>query len=177
MRNHSILAAGLLLSSCLPMQAQTPATQIVLAQTSPNLTMILFRAPQVRLSLTVLPIQLPGKPLSHRAFFLGAAYEPEASLESWLPIEVIRTPLLTESSFLIARLWRGLQVDGFDSTVYSQSSGFQDFRPSSHDQAGIASSVGLDGISLRYSFGRDAETRKPIPIWRCLSRIVGTVLN
>jgi hypothetical protein len=182
MRNHLVLVAGLVLSSCLPMEAQTPATQIVLAQTSSSLTMILFRASRVRLSLIVLPIQLPGKPLPHPAFLWAEAYKPESSLESRLPIEEFRTPLLTESSFLVAHLWRGLQLYIFESTLHSQSLqlgsptsgiGFEDLRPSSNDQAGIASSVGLDGISLRYSFGRDAETRKPVQIWRCVSWVIG----
>jgi hypothetical protein len=184
MRSHLVLVAGLILGNYLPMEAQTPATQIVLAQTSPspNLTMILFRAPRVRLSLVVLPIQLPRNPLPHPAFLLAAAYKPEPSLESRLPIEEVRTSLLTESSFLVAHLWRGLQLDIVDSTLHSQSlqlgsprsgSGFQDFHPSSHDQAGIASSVGLDGISLRYSFGRDAETKKPVQMLRCVSWVIG----
>jgi hypothetical protein len=182
MRKYLILAAGLLLSGCLPMEAQTLATQIVLAQTSPSLTLIVLRASRVQLSLIVLPIQPPRKPLPHPAILLAAAYKPEASLETRLPIEEFRTPFLTESSFLIAHLWRGLQLDAVDSTLHSQSlqlgsprfgSGFQNFRPSSHDQAGITSSVELDGILLRYSFGRDAETRKPIRILRCVSWVIG----
>jgi hypothetical protein len=182
MRNCLILVLGLLLRSCLPLEAQVPATQIVLAQTSSSLTMILFRAPRVRLSLIVLPIQLPAKPLSPPAFLLAAVYKPESSLESRLPIEEFRTPLLTESNFLVAHLWRGLQLDVFERTLHSQGLqlgspmsgvGFRDLRPSTNDQAGIANSVGLDGISLRYSFGRDAETRKPVQIWRCVSRVMG----
>ena len=42
MLNHLVLAGGLLLSSCVPIEAQITATQIVLAQTSPDLTMIRF---------------------------------------------------------------------------------------------------------------------------------------
>jgi hypothetical protein len=186
MRNHLALVTGLFLSSCLPMEAQIRASQIVLPQTSPSLTMILFRAPQVPSSLIVLSIQLPRKPLSYPVFFLAAAYKPEPSLESRLPIDVFRTPFLKESSFLIAHLWRGLQLDGFESTLHSQNPqfgspasgiGFQDFRSSPHDQAGVTSSVGFYGISLRYSFGRDAEARKPIALWRSLSRFVGPALN
>jgi hypothetical protein len=186
MGNHLVLVTGLLLSSCLPMKAQIPAAQIVLPQTSPSLIKILFRAPQVPASLIVLTNQLPRKPVSYPVFLLAAAYKPEPSLESRLPIEVFRTPFLKKSSFLIAHFWRGLQMDGFESTLHSQnpqfgspasSVGFQDFRPSSHDQAGVTSSVRFYGISLRYSLGRDAETRKPIAPWRSLSRIVGPALN
>jgi hypothetical protein len=175
MRNYLVLVAGLLLTSCLPMEAQTLATQIVLAQTSPSLTLIVLRTSRVRLSPIVLPIQLPRKPLPHPAILLAGTYKPEAGLETRLPIEEFRAPFLTESSFLVAHLWRGLQLDAIDSTIYSQSlqlgsprigSGFQNFRPSSHDQAGITSSAELDGIRLRYSFSRDADTRRPIRIWR-----------
>jgi hypothetical protein len=177
MRNHLILVAGLLLSCCLPIKAQTLTKQIVLAETSPSLTMILFPASRVRFSLMVQPIQLPRRLLPDSAFLLASAYKPEPSLESRLPIEEIRTSFLTESSFLVAYLWRGLQLDVIDSTLRLGSprsgSGFQDFRPPSHDQEGVASSVGLDGISLRYSFGRDAEMRTPTQIWHCVLWVVG----
>jgi len=69
------------------MEGQTPPTQVVLAQTSPSLTMILFPAPRVRLSPIVLPVQLPRKPLPHPEFLLAAAYKAEPNLESRLPIE------------------------------------------------------------------------------------------
>jgi hypothetical protein len=182
MRNYLILAAGLLLSGCLPMEAQTLATETVLAQTSPSLTLIVLRASRVRLSPIVLPVQLPRKPLPHPAILLAGVYKPETSLETRLPIEEFRTPFLTESSFLVAHLWRGLQLDAVDSTLHSQSlqlgsprigSGFQNFRPSSHDQAGITSSSEFDGIRLRYSFGRDSDTRKAIRMWRCVSWAIG----
>jgi len=177
MRSHLVLAAGLLLSSCLPMEAQTPLTPIVLAQRSPSLTMNLFRASLVGLSLTALPVEPPGEPLPHLSFPFYKEYKPEPSLESRLPIEEIQTSFLKESNFLVAHLWRGIQLDMIDSTLQvgapRSGIGFQDIRPSSHDQAGVASSVGIDGISLRYSFGRGAETRKPIQIWRCVLWVMG----
>lgn len=175
MRNYLVLVAGLLLMGCLSMEAQTLANRIVLAQTSPSPTLIVLRTSRVRLLPFVLPIQLTRKPLPHPAMLFAWAYKPEAGLETRLPIEEFRAPFLTESSFLVAHLWRGLQLDVMDSTIYSQSlqrgsprigSGFQNFRPSSHDQAGITSSAELDGIRLRYSFGRDADTRRLIRIWR-----------
>lgn len=168
MRNNLILAAGLVLSTCLPVGAQIPAKQIVLTQASPGRTLILFRAPQDRFPLP--------------AFLLAAAYKPEPSVESRLPIQEVRTSFLTESSFMVAHLWRGLQLDVVDSTLHSCSlepgpprfgSGFQDFRSPSHDQWGVASSVEIDGIRLSYSFGRDTETRKPNQIWRCVLWVVG----
>ena len=177
MRNRVVLVAGLLLSTCLPIKAQTLAKQIILAQTSPAPSMILFPASQVRFVLIVQPIQLTSKPFPHPAFLLPTAYEPETSIESRLPIEEVRTSFLTESSFQLARFWRGLQLDVIDSTLRFSSPrsgiGFQDFRPPTHDQEGVANSVGLDAISLRFSFGRDVQTGKPTPLWHCLLRVVG----
>ncbi len=182
MRKYLILAAGLLLSGWPSMEAQTLATETVLAQTSPSLTLIVLRASRVRLPPMVLPVQPPRKPIPHPAILLAGIYKPETSLETRLPIEEFRTPFLTESSFLVAHLWRGLQLDAVDSTLRSQSlqlgsprtgGGFQNFRPSSHDQAGITSSAELGGIRLRYSFGRDSDTRKGIGIWRCVSWAMG----
>jgi hypothetical protein len=181
MRSHFVLLAGLLLSSCFPMGAQTSAARTVLAQSSPVLPapvlpMILFRASLIR-SLT----ELPERSLAHSTFFLGAAYEPEPSLESRLRIDEFRTPLLTESSLSVAHLWRGLKLDVFESTFHSHiwqrgsptsGVGFQDLRPPSTDQASIASSVGHRGLSLTYSFGRDAA-RKPVQILRCVSWVIG----
>jgi hypothetical protein len=37
--------------------------------------------------------------------------------------------------------------------------------------------VDLYGFSLSFHFGRDAQVGHPAQAWRCLSRIVGTVLN
>jgi len=141
-----------------------------------------FPAPRVRLSPIVLPIQLHRRTFSRPTFLLAAGYKSEPSLESRLQIEVVRTPFLTESRYPIAHLWRGVHLNVFDNSFHSQGLqlgsslsgiGFQDFRPSSHDQAGIGNSDVLDGISLRYSFGRDAETRNPVQIWRCLAWIMG----
>ena len=182
MRNRLIVVVGLLLSSCPLLDAQTPATQIALAQTSPDLTTILFPAARNPLSPIVLPTQLSGKPFPHPAFLLDGAYEPDPSLESRLPIESFRTPLLTESSFLVAHLWRGLKLDLFQSTLHSHgpqlgspTSGVGSYylRHSSNNQAGLANSVGLEGISLRFSFGRGGETRKPVQIWHCVSWVIG----
>lgn len=168
MRNNLILAAGLILSTCLPVEAQIPVKQIVLMQASAGRTLILFRAPQDR--------------FPPPAFVLAAAYKPEPSFESRLPIQEVRTPFLTESSFLVAYLWRGLQLDVVDSTLHFHNlelgpprfgSSFQGLRSPIHDQTGVASSVELDGIGLRYSFGRDAEARKPKQIWRCVLWVVG----
>lgn len=181
MRSHLVLLAGLLLSNCFPIGAQTSAAQIALAQTSPVLPtrvlpMILFRASLIRS-----PTGLPEKPFSHSTSILAAADKPEPSLESRLGIDNLRTSLLTESRLPVAHLWRGLKLDVFESTFHSHNwqrgsptsgVGFQDLRPPSKDQASIGSSVGRDGLGLTYGFGRDAA-RKPVQILRCMSWIVG----
>jgi hypothetical protein len=161
MWNHLILVAGVLLSSCVPMDAQTPAIRAVLEQTSPRLGLIPFPALRFRFSPIALPIQLPGKSLLHPTFLSTSAYKPEPSLESRLQIEEVRTPLLTESRVLIAHLWQGLHVDVLDSTLHSP---------------GVRlGSAGLDGVSLSYSFRRTAETQRPGQIWRCVSWFTGNV--
>jgi hypothetical protein len=179
MRNQLVLLAGLLLSSCFPMEAQAPVAPAILAHTSPGLpmTITLFRASPIRSSTT-----LPERPPRRPAFLLATAYGPEPSLESRLPIDQFQTPLLAESRFPVAHLWRGLKLDVFESTFHSHSwqrgsptsgVGFQDLRPLSSDQAGIGSSIRHNGLSLTYSFGRDAA-RRPIQILRCLSWVVGS---
>jgi hypothetical protein len=184
MRKCLILAAaaGLLLIACFPTEAQIPASQFALEQTPSHLTMILFPAPLPGLSPIVLPIQLFGKPFPRPTVLLDEVYRPNPSLENRLLIESFRTPFLTESSLPVAHLWRGLKLVLFDSTIHprglelgspTSGTGFYYMRPSTNDQAGVANSVGLSGISLRYSFGRDADREKPVQIWRCVSWVIG----
>ena len=193
MRNHLVLVAALLLGSSLPIEAQAPATHVSLAWTSPSSALtpsfaITPRGPGDGLSPVVPRAQLPAKPLPHVAFVFGGrykfgeAYNAEPSLESRLPIAVVRTPFLTESRYTVAHLWGGLWVDGFDSTLHSQgaqlgsptsASGYQGLVPSRHDQAGIADSLGSSGISLRYTLGPQEGTRKAMPMWRCMSWVIG----
>ena len=181
MRIHFVLVFGLLLSSCLPIEAQTSETQRISERASPRLIMIASSAPWHRSSVLALPFQLPRALFTHPYFHFAAIYKPESSFESRLQTEDLRTSFLVESNFLIARLWRGLHVDVFDRTLYSQSlqfgprsgSTFAELRPPTHDQAGITSSVGSDGISLRYSFGRNSHTERQPEVWRCLEWIKG----
>ena len=177
-----VAAAGLLLIACFPTKAQTSATQFALKQPPPDLNVILFPAPRVWLSSIALPIQLFSKPFPRPAFLLDTAYEPDPSLENRLPIESFQTRFLAESSFQVAHLWRGLKLVLFESTIHprgpelgSPTSGIGSYylRPSINDQAGLANSFGFSGISLRYSFGRDAERGKPVQIWRCVSWVIG----
>jgi len=45
--------------------------------------------------------------------------------------------------------------------------------PRAPDQAELATSVGNDGISLVFRFGRDARTTRQPQVWRCLAWIKG----
>ena len=110
-------------------------------------------------------------------------YKTDRSLESRLSIEEVRTPFLAESYLPVIQLWKGrFKMEGYDSTANIQNVqlgpsrfgliSLRDFRPSSHDQEGVANSVGLDGISLKFRLGRDVQTRKPTPIWRCAAAII-----
>jgi hypothetical protein len=191
-RRHLLFAVGgLVLGSFLPTEAQTLATQISLLQPSSRGTARPFRESLARLLPVVPRNQLPDKPvprnnnqISDHAYLLASAYKPQPRRESWLEMEEFRSPLLTESSFDVAHLWRGLQLDAFESTLHSQSLqlgspmsniGFEALQPTRSDQATIANSIGRDGIRLRYTFGHDYESQKPAQILRCASLIVGKV--
>ncbi|MGC2331118.1 MAG: hypothetical protein WA581_06675 [Candidatus Acidiferrales bacterium] len=178
MQTRFILIAGLFLGTFFPAAAQTPRMRIVLASaTSRAAATPSFRPVRVPASAV-----LQGKPLPRASSPLAGAYKPEPSLVSRLPIDSFRTPLMMESSVQIVHLWRGLGFDFVESTFYSHSlqrgspeSGvaFQDLRPITKDQAALASSFGGDGLSLRYTFGRGESATKPVPIWHCVSLIVG----
>jgi hypothetical protein len=177
-----LAAAGLLLIACFRTEAQIPATQWAPEQTPSGLTVILLPAPRVWLSPIALPIQTFARRLPRPAFLLVTVYEPDPGLENRLAIESFHTRFLTESSLPVAHLWRGLKLVLFESTIHprglelgwpNSGSGSYYLRPLTNDQAGVANSLGFSGISLRYSFGRDAERGNPVQIWRCVSWVVG----
>lgn len=177
MRSHLVLVFGFLLSSCLPIEAQTLATQIfpVQARSEPT-TMLVRAAPTYFLPRVSLTIFLPRVPVAQ--FTNMPAYKPDIGLENRLQMEVVKTLFLTESRLAVVQFWRGrLHLDGFDSTLHMQNiqlgpSGSGGLPPS-HDQAGVARSVGLDGISLSFRFGRDTQTGRQTQVWRCLAWIRG----
>jgi|HubBroStandDraft_1064217.scaffolds.fasta_scaffold195459_1 hypothetical protein len=177
-----VAAAGLLLAACFPTEAQAPATQLAAGQTPSGLTVVLFPAPRVWRSPMALPAQRMATRSPPPAFLLDTVYEPDPSLENRLSIESFQTRFLTESSLPIAHFWRGLKLVLFESTVHprglelsSPTSGNASYhvRTLTNDQAGVANSLGFSGISLRYSFGRDAERGNPVQIWRCVSWVIG----
>jgi hypothetical protein len=179
MQHQLILVVGLLLGSCLPGEAQTLPTRVFVAR--PELTMTLVRT---SLNLTPQKASLtagqPRKPVAQFTVLIIPAYVPDRRPESQSLREVVRTPLLTESRMTIAQFCRGrLQLDRFESTLHMQNvhlgpPGFGGLSPI-HDQAGLASSASLQGISLVFRFGRNAQVRSQAQIWRCLGLIRGNI--
>jgi hypothetical protein len=177
MQHQLILVVGLLLSSCLPGEAQTLATRVFVARVRPKVT-----TTPVRVSLTHFPPRdsltagQPRKPVAQPIVFVMSA--PDRRPESQLLQEVVRTPLLTESRMAVIQFWRGrLQLDRFESTLHMQDvqlgpSGFGGLPPM-HDQASLASSANLKGISLVFRFGRNAQVTSQPQAWRCLGLIRG----
>ena len=178
MQRQLILVAGLLLTSCVPVESQTLKTQVLLAQVPPAATTILVWAIPTRL-LPNAPLanQQPRKPVAPPTVFFSPSYEADYSLESQPLIRVIRTPFLTESRVVAVQFWRGhLQLDGVEGTLHMQNPHFGPAGsnpPRSHDQAGLANSFDLDGASMVFRFGRDTHTERGLPIWQCLAAIRG----
>jgi hypothetical protein len=177
MRSHLVLIFGLLLSSSLRIEAQTTAAQVFLVQARSEPTTMFVRAsPAYFPSKVSLTSFLPWTPVAQ--FTKIPAYKPDIGIESRLQMEVVKTLFVTESRLAIVKFWRGrLHLDGFDSTLHTQNmqlgpSG-SDGLPPSHDQAAVARSVGLDGISLSFRLGRDEQTGSQSQVWRCLAWIRG----
>jgi hypothetical protein len=177
MQHQLILVVAVLLSSCLPGESQTLTTEVLLAQARPEPTMMLARASLTPFSAKVSPTsEFPRTTVAQLTDI--PAYQPDRSLESRLQIEVVKTLFVTESRLAVVQFWRGrLQLDGFDSTLHMQNvqlgrSGSGGLPPS-YDQAGVARSVGRDGISVEFRFGGGAQTRRQPQIWRCLAWIRG----
>jgi len=179
MQHQLILVFAVLLSICLPGGAQTLSTQVFLAQARPEPTTMITRAlPTHFPSNVALASRLARTPAAQFTALVIPTYEADRSLESRPLVEVVKTLFVTESRLVVVQFWRGrLHLDSFESTLHMQnvqlgpsgSSG----SPPRHDQAGVASSAGFDGISLGVRFGREAQTGHQTQIWRCLGWIRG----
>lgn len=177
MQPRLMLLAGLLLGSCAPGAAQTLATRVFVAR--PEQTTMLVRA-SLTLFAPKAPMQsrLPTKPVPRTAFLVNSAYTPDPGLMGRSLVEEDRTRFLTESRLAVVQFWRGrFELGGFASTLHMQNGQFglpgSGDPPSNHDQSSTARSIGNDGISLVFRFGRDAQTRGQPGVWRCLSWIRG----
>src|ERR1700680_3654594 len=158
MQHQLILVVGVLLSSCLPGEAQTLATQVFLAEARPEPATMSVRAfPNHSPPNVSLASRLLRTPVAQVTVLVIPAYEPDRSQESRLLVEVVRTLFVTESRLVVIQFWRGrLRLDGFDGTLHMQNvqlgASGSGGPPPSHDQAGLASSGGLEGISLGFCF-------------------------
>jgi hypothetical protein len=170
MYKRVIVLLGVFLSSHAPAVGQTPTPRIVLGRerVEPTMTMLRTVSPPLPADSFLLSRD-PGKTPAHFSHLFVAAYERDQGPDRLLPMEELKTVLFTESSLSLVQLWsRRLQLDAFQNTLHMQN-----VQP----YPGGPRSVRLSGLSLSFHFGRDARTQRPIQAWRCLPRIVGTVLN
>jgi hypothetical protein len=187
MYKRFILLLGMFLGSHVPVAGQTPVPQMVLAQehgaqimTMPRTVSIPLLPPSFLLS------QDPGRFPAHVSVLVLGAYQGDPSLEHFSPMDEVKTLTLTQSSLPLFRLWGGrLQLGAFQSTLHTQNvpfgllgyGGIEGFRPTRQSYVGGPLSVHFSGFSLSFHFGRDSRTRHPTPVWRRMTRIVGTLLN
>jgi hypothetical protein len=189
MHKRFILLLGVFLGSHVPTAAQTPAPQIVPAQERVAPITMVRTVPAPLLASSFPLSESPGKSAAHFTYLFVRAYERDQGLEglkSLSPMREVKTLFLTQSMLPLVQLWGGrLRLDGFTSRLDMQNvqlgpsagGGLLDFRPQRQGYPGGPRSFGLYGINLSFHFGRDAGTGRSTQAWRCLSPLVGTVLN
>jgi hypothetical protein len=169
MYKRFIVLLGIFLSSLAPASAQAPVQRIVLAheRIAPTTTM-LRTVSTPRLTASFLH-QKPGNSLVHFGHLYAPAYERDDSLAGLPRIVEVKTLFFTQLSLPLAQLWSGrLEVDAFQNTLHIQNLQLYLGRPSS---------VHLSGLSLSFHLGQEARSGSQTQVQRCLSRIVGTMLN
>ena len=173
MQRQLILVVGVLLSSCLPAEAQILTTQDFLPQARPEPTMAVFRAQPSRPLPTVLrSVQLSTKPVAHLSVLQFTAYSPDRSLESLSPVESNKTLFVSQSLLPVIQFWSGrLQLGASESTLHMGNVIVR------QGHLGSSRSVGLYGVSLALHFGREAQTGGPTQVWRDMTQLVGAVLH
>jgi hypothetical protein len=186
MYKRFILLLGMFLGSHMPVTAQTPVPQIVLAQQHVVQIMTMHRAGA---TLTVAHFRLsqgPGEPPARFSLLFVGAYDRDPSLEHLSAMDEVKTLTLTQSSLPLIQLWGGrLELGAFQSTLHLQIlqlgplgyGGMQDFRSPRQGFPGGPGSVHSSGLSLSFHFGRDSRARRPTRVWRRMTQFVGAVLN
>ena len=175
---HFYLFGILTLLAATAVKAQSPQMHPALAMPSFSLsTASLGKAKVASLPTKPAPRHLEGTRQQYSINAMAPGYATEPSFESRFSIEAVRTPFLSESTYPVMHLWRGLDLDGFDNTIHAQNTElgwlasigyFQAAPPSNHDQASVGTSPETYGISLRYTFGSSKEHRLT-PVWRSMS--------
>jgi hypothetical protein len=187
MYKRHIVLLGIFLGSQMPAAAQTSAPQLVLAQSqvAPIITVLRTVSAPLPAASSLLH-QSSGRPLVHFNHLFAGDYESDNRMEGLPPTEEVKTLFFTRWTLQLVQLWGGhLRLDGFTGTLNMQnvqlgpsaSGGLQDFRPPRESYPGGPRSVDLYGVSLTFHLGRNARTDHPTQVWRCVSRMVSTVLN
>lgn len=185
-----ILLLGMFLCTNVLVAAQTPAPHIVPAQERIAPITAMFRtAPARPLAGSLLRPENTEKLGAHFHYLSEAAHDRDQDqglerLESLSQWREVQTLFSTRSTLPLVQLWGGrLRLDGFTSTLDMQNvrlgpsggGGLQDFLLRRQNYPGEPRSVTLDGVSLAFHFGRNAQIGRPIQIWRCLARIAGAL--
>jgi len=185
-----IVLLGIFLGSHRPVVAQTPPAESVLAQehVAPVISILPTSIlPTVSTALPAFSFLLFTDPKSSAHFSrqLAGAYQRDFSLDRLLPINEVRSLILTQSSLPLVQFWGGrLELDAFQSTFIFRTGlslvgtgGMRDSRLSGQNYTGGPRSVHLSGLSLNLRFGRDARIGHSAQLWRRLTGMVGAVLN
>ena len=185
MRKFPMMLLGMLLGGQVPAAGQVAAPQIVLEQEPVAPPITGFRAESAPLlALSFLPSQNRENSVAHST--LSGTYANDDRLEGLSPIVKVKTLIFTQASLPLVQFWDGkLRLDAFRSTLRIQNVQFgplgygamPDFRLSQQNVPGGSHSVHFSGLSLSFHFGPLGRSRRPTPIWRCVPRILTTLLN
>lgn len=173
MQHQLILVVGMLLSSCLLAEAQTPfTTQVFLPPARPEPTVAVLPAPPTHPLPTVFQsVQLSTRPVTHLSDFLNAAHDPDRSLDRLSPVERNKTIFVSQSLLPLVQFWSGrVQLGASISTLHMENFIV------SLGHLGSSRSVDHYGVSLAFQFGRGARTGGPTQVWRRMTQLVGAVL-
>ena len=166
---------------------QISAPRSVPAQKSAAPVITVFRAE----SKTLLPpsfllSQDRENTFAHASLRYAETYERDDMLERLSPVIKVKTLILTQVSLPLVQLWDGkLELEAFQSTLRIQNVQFgtlgngamADSRLPQQNFPGGSRSVHLSGVSLKFHFGQAQRTRRPTQGWRCVPRMVATLLN
>src|ERR1700683_4096913 len=111
-----ILLLGVVLSSYVPAAAQRPAHQfaVVYEPPAPTITIPLRTLPARLPAFSFFLFQCPTRSSAHFTLPIAEAYGRDHSLESTLPIVVMKTMFVTDARLSVAQIWGGrLQLNCF----------------------------------------------------------------